>query len=49
MKPLALSAFAFAALAPTSALAKTRLASEVLDGSFAGKPVPMMAMLAATF
>jgi type III secretion protein R len=47
MKPLALSAFAFAVLAPASALAKTKLATEVLDGSFASKPVPMMAMLAA--
>jgi len=47
MKPLALSAFAFAVLAPASALAKTKLATEVIDGSFASKPVPMMAMLAA--
>ena len=47
MKPLALSAFAFAVLAPASALARTKLATEVIDGSFASKPVPMMAMLAA--
>lgn len=35
-------------LAPASAFAKTSfVASEVLDGSFASKPVPMMALLAA--
>ncbi|MGC4116482.1 MAG: type III secretion system export apparatus subunit SctR [Myxococcales bacterium] len=34
-------------LAPASALAKSSLGSEVLDASFASKPVPMMALLAA--
>jgi len=49
MKPTRLLAVAAAMLlAPSTVLAKPpAIASEVLDGSFASKPIPMMALLAA--
>ena len=45
MKPLWSVLFAVVILAPASAAA--RPASEILESSFSGRPVPMMAMLAA--